>query len=190
MADRPEEPGPQPPARPARPPEEPDQQEARDAAARASLARARDAARDAGLRPGVVPRRRHRVADPACGAPGPDARDPRTLTEGMEGLLRERGWSQDVSAASVMARWPQFVGAEVAGHCVPVSFEDGQLRVRADSTAWATQLTYMVPSILAVIAEQAGPSVVTTIRVSGPGAPTWKRGPRRAGGRGPRDTYG
>lgn len=104
--------------------------------------------------------------------------------------MRERGWDQDVSAASVMGRWPVLVGAEIAEKATPVSFEDGVLQVRATSTAWATQLTYMVPSLLAAIEEAVGPGVVSSIRVSGPSAPSWKRGPRRASGRGPRDTYG
>lgn len=161
-----------------------------DDAAREVLARAVAAARDAGLRPGVLPRRRRPRADRAAGAPGPDGRDPQLISSGVERLMRERGWDQDVSAASVMGRWAQFVGTDIAEKASPVSFEDGVLHVRAVSTAWATQLTYMVPSLLAAIEEAVGAGVVASIRVSGPSAPSWKKGPRRASGRGPRDTYG
>lgn len=163
-----------------------------DDAAREALARAIAAAREAGLRPGVMPRRRRLRGEGvrAAGAAGPDARDPQLLGSGVERLMQERGWDQDVSAASVMARWPQFVGTEIAERASPVSFEDGVLHVRAVSTAWATQLTYMVPSLLAAIEEAVGSGVVASIRVSGPSAPSWKKGPRRASGRGPRDTYG
>ncbi len=161
-----------------------------DDAARAALARAVAAAREAGLRPGAPPRRRRPRAEPASGAAGPDARDPQLLGTGLERLMRERGWAQDVSAASVMGRWPVLVGAEIAQKAEPVSFEDGVLHVRAISTAWATQLTYMVPTMLAAIDEAVGSGVVSSIRVSGPSAPSWKKGPRRAVGRGPRDTYG
>lgn len=160
-----------------------------DEAAREALARAVAAAREAGLRPGLRPRRRRRVEGQASAA-GPDARDPQLIGSGVERLMRERGWDEDVSAASVMGRWPVLVGADIAEKATPVSFEDGVLHVRAVSTAWATQLTYMVPRLLAVIEEAVGPGVVSSIRVSGPSAPSWKRGPRRASGRGPRDTYG
>ena len=65
------------------------------------------------------------------------------------------------------------------------------LTVRADSTAWATQLRLLTSSLLARLAEEVGEGTVERARVVGPGAPTWSRG--RAGaqdGRGPRDTYG
>lgn len=184
------------PGTPAKPSREPPAEDSRaggagnDDAAREALARAMAAARDAGLRPGVMPKRRRPRGESPAGAPGPDARDPLLIGSGVERLMRERGWDQDVSAASVMGRWPVLVGADIAEKATPVSFEDGVLQVRATSTAWATQLTYMVPSLLAAIEEAVGPGVVASIRVSGPSAPSWKKGPRRASGRGPRDTYG
>ena len=79
----------------------------------------------------------------------------------------------------------------MAEHCEPVSFEAGVLSVRADSTAWATQIRLLSSSLLGSIAEAVGPDVVHELRVHGPSAPSWSRGPRRTSdGRGPRDTYG
>jgi len=90
-----------------------------------------------------------------------------------------------------MGRWPQIVGTDVAAHSTPVSFADGILTVRADSTAWATQLRLLSSSLLTRLAEEVGEDTVGEIRVVGPGAPSWSRGSRRAqDGRGPRDTYG
>ena len=43
----------------------------------------------------------------------------------------------------------QIVGAEVAAHCLPEEFEAGRLTVRADSTAWATQVRLLAPTLLA-----------------------------------------
>ncbi|MDQ3454894.1 MAG: RNA-binding protein, partial [Actinomycetota bacterium] len=37
---------------------------------------------------------------------------------------------------------------------------------------------------------QIGADVVTKLRVHGPTAPSWQKGPRSVRGRGPRDTYG
>lgn len=106
-------------------------------------------------------------------------------------MVSERGWEVDVAAGAVLGRWTEIVGVEVAAHTAAVSFEDGVLTVRCDSTAWATQLRLLESMLMQRIAEDVGPGVVVALRIVGPSAPSWKHGPRRvAGGRGPRDTYG
>jgi len=88
-------------------------------------------------------------------------------------------------------RWPQIVGTDVAAHCTPETFTDGKLLVRTDSTAWATQLTLLAPTVVRRLNEELGDGTVTVIDVLGPHGPSWKRGPRSVrDGRGPRDTYG
>lgn len=165
--------------------------EVEDAAATA-LSRARAVAAGRGLRPGMKPRRRRvrRGMEPE-GSAIPTGRDPELLGDQIERMIADRGWRTDVAAGSVMSRWPDLVGSQVAEHSAPVSFEDGVLTVRADSTAWATQLRLLTSSILGRLAEEVGPETVVELRVVGPSAPSWKKGPRRAPGmRGPRDTYG
>jgi predicted nucleic acid-binding Zn ribbon protein len=105
-------------------------------------------------------------------------------------LVADRGWGDRVSAGVVFARWAQLVGADIAEHAQPVSLQDGELLVRASSTAWATQLRLLQRQLIARITAGAGPGVVTRIRVQGPAAPNWVHGPRHVRGRGPRDTYG
>lgn len=162
-----------------------------DDAAAAALLRARAAARDRGLRPGLKPigtRRR-----PGMGtAPGQrrDGRDPELLGDQMDRLLSDRGWKVDVAVGSVMGRWNDIVGNEVAQHCTPVTFEMGILTVRADSTAWTTQLQLLESSIMARLEGEVGKDTVTALRIVGPSAPSWSKGPRRSLGPGPRDTYG
>ena len=91
----------------------------------------------------------------------------------------------------VFARWAELVGDEVAAHCTPESFADGRLVVRTDSTAWATQLQLLAPTVVRRLNEELGHGTVTVIEVLGPHGPTWKKGPRSVrDGRGPRDTYG
>lgn len=158
-----------------------------DAAAEA-LARARAAAAAKGLRPGVRPRPR---PAPDRGRDERDGRDPTLLGEAVGRLVADRGWELDLEVGTVMGRWPQIVGAEIAAHCVPVGYEAGVLTVRAESTAWATQLHLLRSVLLARIAAETGPDTVTEVRIAGPSAPTWKHGRRgTSGGRGPRDTYG
>lgn len=172
-------------------PDEPDEPGVPDLAAAAALARARAAAAARGLRPGSAPRRRRkRAEDQAYSASGRDGRDPALLGEQIDKLLLDRGWRVDVSAGAVMERWPAIVGPEIAQHTTPVTFTDGELLVRADSTAWATALRYQTATLLARLEEEAGAGVVTSLRIVGPSAPSWRKGPRRVAGRGPRDTYG
>jgi len=73
---------------------------------------------------------------------------------------------------------------------VPETFEDGVLVVRADSTAWATNLTLLVPQLLGRLEQEVGVDVVRRVQVLGPAGPRWVKGPRTVPGRGPRDTYG
>ena len=118
-------------------------------------------------------------------------RDPKLLGDQLDQFVTERGWVGDVAVGAVIGRWSQIVGPEIAQHCAPVDFVDGILTVRADSTAWATQLRLLSSSLLTRLAEDVGEGTVGELRVVGPGAPTWSRGPRRVqDGRGPRDTYG
>ena len=91
---------------------------------------------------------------------------------------------------AVFGRWSALVGPEIAAHCAPQTLTEGELLVVAESTAWATQLRLLAPSILGKLRAQVGGDVVTRLRVVGPTAPSWKKGPRSVRGRGPRDTYG
>ncbi|MGH3771007.1 MAG: DciA family protein [Pseudonocardiaceae bacterium] len=120
----------------------------------------------------------------------PDDRDPQPLGRLASRLVADRGWVDRVSAGVVFARWAQLVGAEVAEHAQPVSLQDGELTVRASSTAWATQLRLLQRQLIARITVGVGPGVVKALRVQGPAAPNWVHGPRHVRGRGPRDTYG
>ena len=83
------------------------------------------------------------------------------------------------------------VGAANAAHSAPEGYADTVLTVRADSTAWATQLRHLAPQLVAMLNEQLGDGTITRIKVLGPDAPSWKKGPRSVrDGQGPRDTYG
>jgi predicted nucleic acid-binding Zn ribbon protein len=121
----------------------------------------------------------------------PDATDPTTLGAVAADFVADRGWQRPLSEARVFSAWAEIVGADVAAHCAPSGLRDGELRVSAESTAWATQLRLLAGTLLARIVAELGPDVVTRIVVTGPVAPSWKHGPRSVrGARGPRDTYG
>lgn len=169
---------------------------ARDAlaAARAASAEKRAAAGGAVRRPaprrggssgiGGRPRRR------GWSSSGPDDRDPQSLGRIASRLSAQRGWAPRIAHGSVFGRWAELVGPDVAEHATPVALRDGELTVQAESTAWATQLRLLQRQLLARIAAGLGHGVVTSMRIHGPTAPSWRRGPRHVSGRGPRDTYG
>ncbi len=175
-----------------RPDQDPDDEADRaTTAARTALQRAKAAAAARGLRPGQRGRV-GRVAGQrsATRAGDRDDRDPLALGTGLERLVADRGWQVDVAVGGVMGRWSRVVGPDVAAHCSPVSYDDRVLVVRADSTAWATQVRLLVPTLLRRLAEELGEGVVEQVQVRGPAGPSWRRGGRRVAGRGPRDTYG
>ncbi|MFI1563630.1 DUF721 domain-containing protein [Streptomyces sp. NPDC020490] len=122
-----------------------------------------------------------------------DGRDPMALGAAINRLITERGWEAPAAVGGVMGRWPQIVGADVAKHCVPERYDEDErvLVVRCDSTAWATNLRLLAPTLVARLNEDLGHGRVRVIKVLGPGGPARRYGPLRApGSTGPGDTYG
>jgi predicted nucleic acid-binding Zn ribbon protein len=168
--------------------------------ARAALAAARSAARarGAGQPNGPAPpgrrtsRRSGRPAsDPGTGTgPGPDDRDPQRVAATIDRLVADRGWQEDLVAGGALGRWAAIVGPEIARNAAAERFADGELVVVAATTAWATQLRLLAPSLVRRLNQELGNGTVRRVRVLGPVAPSWRRGPRSVRGRGPRDTYG
>lgn len=134
-------------------------------------------------------RRRMKGLDPDS-VPYGRGREPAGLGDVVGSLTQELGWTEPLARSELFVDWPAVVGDELAKHSRPMTIDDGALVIRCDSTAWATQLRLMRSTITTTIAERHPEAGVQSIRVSGPDAPTWKRGPRTVQGRGPRDTYG
>jgi predicted nucleic acid-binding Zn ribbon protein len=117
--------------------------------------------------------------------------DPSPLADLLGQVVNDQGWDERLAAQRVFTDWAGIVGPEVAQHSEVIAFDDGEVEVRTDSTAWATQLRLLAPRIVAKLNDQLGDGSVLRITVRGPQAPSWKKGPRSIrGARGPRDTYG
>jgi predicted nucleic acid-binding Zn ribbon protein len=149
-----------------------------------ALARARADAWARGERPGAGPRQGNRdqrnqdhdaertEADPSGTAgPGWSARprrdDPQPLTAALGGLLSARGWRDRAAVGVVFGDWARIVGEQLAAHTRPEAFEDGELTVSADSSAWATQVRLLAPQLVKRLAEELGHGVVHRIKVRG-----------------------
>jgi predicted nucleic acid-binding Zn ribbon protein len=117
--------------------------------------------------------------------------DPQKLNTVLNDLIRARDWKQGIAEGTLFTDWTKVVGDEVAQHATPITLIDGLLTIQTSSTAWATQLTAMAPSLLKQISSSAPGALVESLSIIGPNAPSWKKGLRTIKNhRGPRDTYG
>jgi predicted nucleic acid-binding Zn ribbon protein len=116
--------------------------------------------------------------------------DPQPLTSAIEGFLDQQGWQQRAAMGSVFGRWEEIVGHDLAAHTRPDSFSDGELAVTADSTAWATQVRLLAPTLVRRLNAELGDETVRRVKVRGPAPPRRRGGWRVPGSKGPGDTYG
>ncbi len=127
---------------------------------------------------------------------GPDERDPAKLAGLIDKIIVNKGWDLQLATGKLRAKWQQIVGEDVADHVEIEQFQmnpsgqSGILVLRADSTAWATQIKLLLPTLEQKLDQEVGAGRITEIKVLGPAAPSWKHGLRSVPGRGPRDTYG
>jgi predicted nucleic acid-binding Zn ribbon protein len=127
---------------------------------------------------------------------GPDERDPAMLSGLIERLIINKGWDLQVATGKLQGQWGLIVGHEIASHVLIESFNldpsgaSGTLVLRAESSAWATQIRLLLPTISERLGQEIGHGRISEIKVLGPTAPSWKHGQRSVKGRGPRDTYG
>jgi predicted nucleic acid-binding Zn ribbon protein len=129
------------------------------------------------------------TAEPVGSLAFEPGRDPRTIGDLLGNTIWDRGWAPFLARESVLEKWADIVGDDVAAHTIP-EIADELITVRCDSSAWATNLRIMRHEILAGILERYPDSALEKISVVGPGVPNQIRGPRSVKWRGPRDTYG
>ena len=147
---------------------------------------------------GKTPARRRKKAaerpststDPQFTGAREDPRDPRSLDAAIAELIAEGGWSDELRVHGIFARWRLIVGDDIADHAQPLALIDGRLELQATTTAWATQLRLLAPTLVKRLNEVLGEGTVLVIDVKGPHTPSWKKGRYSVKGRGPRDTYG
>ena len=144
----------------------------------------------AGTFSGTSPGRASKGRSKPSGTRAEKSSDPTLMSTALAEFLSHQGWEDDAARAGLFEHWREIVGEDVAEHVHVESWSDGQLVLRADSTAWATQVRLLTASLLERVRAALGPDVVESVQVKGPQAPSWRAGPRVVKGRGPRDTYG
>jgi predicted nucleic acid-binding Zn ribbon protein len=90
------------------------------------------------------------------------------------------GLDHPTEVGALWARWNEIVGPQIALHAEPSSLRAGLLRVRTDSTVWATEISYLGEEIKRRANAALGRDVVVDVRVwTGPG-PLRARAPAAA----------
>jgi predicted nucleic acid-binding Zn ribbon protein len=153
------------------------------AQAREKLAQAKADAVKRGRLPRQEPRRK-------AAGPRRDAADPQLLGRAIRELLTDRGWERPAAVGGMFGRWSEIVGPDLATHTRPESFDDGEVIVAADSTAWATQVRLLATTLVRRMNEELGEGTVKRVKVRGPQNAPRSGGLRVNGGGGSRDTYG
>ena len=78
---------------------------------------------------------------------GPDERDPATLGGSIDKFIVNKGWDLQVATGRIQAQWEAIVGSTLAQHVHIETFDlsgkQPRMVLRADSTAWATQVRLM-----------------------------------------------
>lgn len=121
---------------------------------------------------------------------GSDERDPKLLGDAVDRLIAERGWSTQAAGGDLIANWSQIVGEDLASHVGVERIDGTVLTLRAESTTWMNAAKLYATTIQNAVDTAVGAGVITEIKIVGPAAPSWVKGPRTVKGRGPRDTYG
>ncbi|MEU2856570.1 DciA family protein [Streptomyces syringium] len=140
---------------------------------------AREAAKARGKGGTRTAKRRSRTA-----AARRDGREPTGFAAVLQGLMADRAWDIPAAGGSILDQWPAIAAAispNLPAHIAAVAFhaESGQLDVRPDTPAYATQLRLITPRIIAAANETTGTTTVRTVRVL-PAGPVAAPGARAA----------
>ncbi|WP_434600187.1 DciA family protein [Streptomyces sp. A5-4] len=137
--------------------------------ARVALHQAREAAKKRGDSEARAPRRRRqRVVQR-------DGREPSGFAAVLQSLMADRAWELPAAGGTVLDLWRDIAAAvapQLPDHVQAVAFhtETGQLDLRPDSPAYATQLRLISSRIIAAANESVGTGAVRTVRVLAAGA--------------------
>lgn len=88
------------------------------------------------------------------------------IGESFDAFLRAHGFQAIKARAEIDRCWAEAAGPEVAAHVRPLSVRDETLLVAVDHPAWAAQLRFLIPDLLARLAELLGSAAPRRIEVT------------------------
>ncbi|MFD4866908.1 DciA family protein [Streptomyces sp. NPDC058412] len=141
--------------------------------ARVALHQAREAAKARGASSGARKARR----SVRTSSSRRDGREVTGFGAVLQGLMADRAWDIPTAGGSILDQWPDIAAAvspHLAAHVTAAAFhtETGQLDLRPDSPAYATQLRLLNARIVTAANDAAGTHAVRTIRVLAAGQTT------------------
>ena len=89
---------------------------------------------------------------------------PQPVSRILEGALRQYGLHERMAERSVLLKWRELVGEEIATHSRAVDLADGVLVIEADHGAWRQELTLLMPMIVKKFNELCGAGTVHEIQ--------------------------
>ena len=96
---------------------------------------------------------------------GPRPTTPRPLRGSLEALLDDLGAAPVRETNSLLARWTEVVGRDMATHTEPVGIRSGVLVVHADDRAFGQSLEWREAEFVQSLAVVLGDGVVTGLQV-------------------------
>ena len=91
--------------------------------------------------------------------------EPRPLRQSLERLLDGLGAPEIDAVATLVDRWPEVVGQELASRIKAVAIRGAELVVRVEDPGWASQIAWLESQLLDRIADLVGPGRITAVRV-------------------------
>lgn len=92
------------------------------------------------------------------------AEDPVRISGTLGALARSWGMDSPAETARLFASWERIVGPEVAARCTPTSLKGGVLKVRTDSSIWASEFRYLSADVVRRINSVLGQEIVRQVK--------------------------
>ena len=89
---------------------------------------------------------------------------PQPVSRLIEGALRQFGLHERFTERSVLMKWGEVVGEDIAAHSRAVDLVDGVLILEADHGAWRQELTLLMPMIIKKFNQICGEGTVAEIQ--------------------------
>jgi predicted nucleic acid-binding Zn ribbon protein len=94
-----------------------------------------------------------------------DARDPVPIAETLASVRAEFGLPEHDVFGTLLARWQEVVGDDVAAHTRLVTLRHGIATIVADSPLWASQVRYLETAVRERANELVGEGTIVAVKV-------------------------
>ena len=85
--------------------------------------------------------------------------DPVPISNSLDGVVRSLRGPSRAAVGGLFGKWSEAVGQQVADHVRPLKLDERVLYVEVDDPAWATQVKFLIPTIIERLHGVAGVEV-------------------------------